>query len=92
MHENKSTGFAERRGGKKIMATTGKMLSGRIFNSKVKSQNVTGKEKWLGYLLGPCGALLFNAVMAVYLNQYYTDVLKLGGVWGGMFLVIFPLI
>lgn len=74
------------------MATTGKMLSGRIFNSKVKSQNVTGKEKWLGYLLGPCGALLFNAVMAVYLNQYYTDVLKLGGVWGGMFLVIFPII
>ena len=74
------------------MATAGKMLSGRIFNSKVKSQNVTGKEKWLGYLLGPCGALLFNAVMAVYLNQYYTDVLKLGGVWGGMFLVIFPII
>ena len=74
------------------MATTGKMLSGRIFNSKVKSQNVTGKEKWLGYLLGPCGALLFNAVMAVYLNLYYTDVLKLGAVWGGKFLVIFPII
>ncbi len=74
------------------MATAGKMLSGRIFNSKVKSQNVTGKEKWLGYLLGPCGALLFNAVMATYLNVYYTDVLGLGTVWGGMFLVIFPII
>ena len=74
------------------MATAGKMLSGRIFNSKVKSQNVTGKEKWLGYLLGPCGALLFNAVMATFLNQYYTDVLQLGGVWGGMFLVIFPIV
>lgn len=60
------------------MATAGKMLSGRIFNSKVKSQNVTGKEKWLGYLLGPCGALLFNAVMATFLNQYYTDVAVLG--------------
>lgn len=74
------------------MATAGKMLSGRFFNSKVKSQNVTGKEKWLGYLLGPCGALLFNAVMATFLNQYYTDVLQLGGVWGGMFLVIFPIV
>ena len=92
MHENKSTGFAERQGGKKIMATAGKMLSGRIFNSKVKSQNVKGKEKWLGYLVGPCGALLFNAVMATYLNVYYTDVLGLGTVWGGMFLVIFPII
>lgn len=72
--------------------TQGKMLSGRIFNSKLKSQNVTGKERWLGYLLGPCGALLFNAVMATYLNVYYTDVLGLGTVWGGMFLVAFPIV
>lgn len=68
------------------------VLNSRIFNSKLRSQNVTNKEKWLGYLLGPCGALLFNAVMAIFLNQYYTDVLKLGGVWGGLFLVIFPII
>ena len=74
------------------MAAVGKMLEARIFNTKVKSQNVTGKEKWLGYLVGPCGALLFNAVMATYLNVYYTDVLGLGTVWGGMFLVIFPII
>lgn len=72
--------------------STSKFLSGRIFNSKLKSQNVTGKEKWLGYLVGPCGALLFNAVMATYLNVYYTDVLGLGTVWGGMFLVVFPII
>lgn len=68
------------------------LLSGRIWNSRIRSQNVGAKEKWLGYLLGPCGALLFNAVMATFLNQYYTDVLGLGGVWGGMFLVIFPII
>lgn len=30
--------------------------------------------------------------MATYLNVYYTDVLKLTGVWGGAFLVIFPII
>lgn len=72
--------------------TKGKLLSGRIFNSRVHSKNVTGPEKWLGYLLGPCGALLLNAVLATYLNVYYTDVLKLTTVWGGAFLVVFPLV
>lgn len=60
--------------------------------SRIRSENVTAKEKWLGYLLGPAGALLLNAVLATYLNVYYTDVLKLTGVWGGAFLVIFPII
>ena len=69
-----------------------KLLDGKIFNSQIHSQNVTGKEKWLGYLLGPCGALLLNAILATYLNVYYTDVLKLTTVWGGAFLVIFPLL
>lgn len=68
------------------------MLSSRFFDSKVRSRNVGTKEKWLGYLLGPCGALLLNAVLATYLNVYYTDVLKLTGVWGGAFLVMFPII
>ena len=53
------------------------------------SKNVTKKEKWLGYLLGPAGILLFNAVLGSYLNVYYTDVVKLGGVWKGAFLLIF---
>jgi GPH family glycoside/pentoside/hexuronide:cation symporter len=66
-----------------------------IFDSKIKSKNVTDKEKWLGYLLGPSGTLLFNALLASYLNVFYTDVLKLGSVkvLGGLsFLVIFPTI
>ncbi|MDY5441231.1 MAG: MFS transporter [Candidatus Enteromonas sp.] len=70
----------------------GKVLSGRFFDSRIHSKNVEGKEKWLGYLLGPCGALLLNAVLATYLNVYYTDVLKLTSVWGGLFLVLFPLV
>ena len=70
------------------MSTQANALSGRVWNSRVRSQNVTGMEKWLGYLAGPCGALLFNAVMATYLNVYYTDVLGLGG----LFLVVFPVI
>lgn len=64
----------------------------RLPASRILSENVTRKEKWLGYLLGPAGALLLNAVLATYLNVYYTDVLKLTGVWGGAFLVVFPII
>ncbi len=59
--------------------------------SRVRSAEVTKKEKWLGYLLGPAGALLLNAVLATYLNVYYTDVLNLTPLWHGMFLTIFPI-
>ena len=68
------------------------LLSGKFFESRVHSQNVTSKEKWLGYLLGPCGALLLNATFGIYLNVYYTDVLNLTSVWGGVFLTIFPVV
>jgi GPH family glycoside/pentoside/hexuronide:cation symporter len=64
----------------------------KAFQTKITNEAVTGKERWLGYLLGPAGALLLNAVLATYLNVYYTDVLKLGGLWGGAFLVLFPII
>ena len=69
-----------------------KLLEKKFFESRVKSANVTNGEKWLGYLLGPAGALLLNAVLATYLNVYYTDVLNLTGVWGGLFLMIFPIV
>ena len=68
------------------------LLKKQIFDSRIHSKNVTNKEKWLGYLIGPCGALLLNAVLATYLNVYYTDVLKLTTIWGGAFLIIFPVI
>lgn len=67
-------------------------FSAPIFNSRIRSENVESKEKWLGYLLGPCGALLFNALLATYLNIYYTDVLGLSTLGGGLFLVIFPIL
>ena len=62
------------------------------FQTRITNEAVTRKERWLGYLLGPAGALLLNAVLATYLNVYYTDVLKLGSLWGGAFLVVFPII
>ena len=70
----------------------GTLLENRAFRSRVTTQDVGAGEKWLGYLLGPAGALLLNAVLATYLNVYYTDVLKLTHVWGGAFLVIFPIV
>ena len=68
------------------------LLSKKAFHSKVKGKDVTKSEKWLGYLIGPSGALLLNAVLATYLNVFYTDVLKLNVIWGGLFLTIFPII
>lgn len=69
-----------------------KLMERRAFHTRIKSPDVKPAEKWLGYLLGPAGALLLNAVLATYLNVYYTDVLKLTSIWGGAFLVIFPII
>ena len=71
---------------------TGTLLDRKAFQSRVHTTDVSRREKWLGYLLGPAGALLLNAVLNTYLNVYYTDVLKLTHVWGGAFLVIFPIV
>lgn len=67
-------------------------LNSPFFESKIKKADVTAGEKWLGYLIGPSGALLLNAVLATYLNVYYTDVLNLTAVWGGAFLTVFPIV
>jgi GPH family glycoside/pentoside/hexuronide:cation symporter len=68
------------------------LLTSPKLSSRVTTDDVTQKEKWLGYLLGPVGALLLNAVLATYLNVYYTDVLGLTSLWGGAFLVVFPIV
>ncbi len=68
------------------------LLSSKFLNSRIKTNHVSASEKWLGYLIGPSGALLLNAVLATYLNIYYTDVLKLTSIWGGLFLTVFPII
>ncbi len=67
-------------------------LSGKGFASRITDSQVTAKEQWIGYLLGPAGALLLNAVLATYLNVFYTDVLKMTNVWGGVFLMAFPIV
>ena len=68
------------------------VFNSKALDSRIRSEEPTTKERWLGYLFGPSGPLLLNAVLAVYLNVYYTDVLKMTGIWGGAFLVIFPIV
>ncbi|SFI28869.1 MFS/sugar transport protein [Pseudobutyrivibrio sp. OR37] len=63
-----------------------------ILASRISSEDTTKKEKYLGYLLGPTGALLLNGVLASYLNVFYTDVLNLTVVGAGLFLAIFPIV
>ena len=38
--------------------------------SRIRTEHTSRKEKWLGYLAGPSGALLLNAVLATYLNVF----------------------
>ena len=64
----------------------------RLPASLIRTAEVSKSEKWLGYLLGPAGALLMNAVLSTYLNVYYTDVLNLTPLWNGLFLATFPII
>ena len=70
------------------MASKNGMFSSKIFDSRIRSANVSAKEKWIGYLLGPAGAMLLIGIINTYSNKFYTDVMQISGV----FLVIFPLV
>lgn len=67
-------------------------VNGRAFNTRITSEEVRLPEKLMGYLFGPIGPALVNAVLASYLNVYYTDVLGFTALWGGLFLLVFPII
>ncbi len=70
-----------------------KNLSHPIFDSKVKTEEVRGSERWLGYFLGPAlVATLYAGVGGTYLNSFYTDVLGLGSLAGGLFLMMMPIL
>ena len=70
-----------------------KLLSGKAFNTRIRSANVQHSERWLGYLLGPAFVMsMFYISGQSYLNQFYTDVLNLTPIWGGLFLAILPVV
>lgn len=64
----------------------------KAMNSRIRSANVQGSERWIGFFLGPAGVILLNGILATYLNVFYTDVLKIGNLWGGLFLMAFPIV
>ncbi|MCR5450573.1 MAG: MFS transporter [Solobacterium sp.] len=64
-----------------------------FWDSKIKSANVTGKEKWLGYVVGPFGVMLLQSIVNSYFNQFLTDTLGFTvsrGMWIAGFMVVFP--
>ena len=68
------------------------LLSSRVFDSRVPEEKITGKEKVLGFFMGPIAVMVMNAILSNYLNVYYTDVLKISAIWGGVFIALFPIV
>lgn len=77
--------------GKGLLANA---FQGSFWNSRITSANVSGKELWLGYVVGPFGMMLLQSIVNSYFNQYLTDVLGFTvskGMWIASFMVLFPL-
>ena len=68
-----------------------RLFSAPTLDSRIKSANVQNSERWLGYFVGP-GILYISyfIVAGTYLNVFYTDVLNVSGLWGGLFLSLMP--
>ena len=69
-----------------------KIFNSPKFDSRIKSQDVTRKERWLGYFVGPGLIFTTNACVMGFINNYYTDVAQVSYLWGGAFLVLMPII
>lgn len=70
-----------------------KSLSKPVFDSKIKSDDIKNSERWLGYFLGPAlVATVSAAVGGSYLNSFYTDVLHMNSIAGGVFLATMPVV
>lgn len=63
-----------------------------FLNSKIKTRNISKSEKWIGYLFAPLGPFLFQALVAQYLNVYYTDVMGASLWLNGSFLIMYPVV
>ncbi len=70
-----------------------RLLGSKVFDTRIKSANVQNSERLLGFLLGPAFVMsMFYISGQSYLNMFYTDVLKLTPVWGGLFLTLLPVL
>lgn len=70
-------------------------LQSHIWDTKIKSANVTRTERLLGYMVGPFGVMLLQSIVNSYFNQYLTDVRGFTaskGLWIATFMVVFPIV
>ena len=66
-----------------------------FWNTRITSANVHGKERWLGYVVGPFGVMLLQSIVNSYFNKYLTDTLGFTvtrGMWIASFMVVFPVL
>lgn len=81
-----------------MMFRRGEFMNLKIFDkpflkSRIRSANVETSEKWLGYFLGPAVVYcMFTMCGQTYLNQFYTDVLHMTRIQGGVFLALLPIL
>lgn len=69
------------------------MFASKVFDSRIRSANVQKSERWLGFFAGPGMLYIAYYILAgTYLNVFYTDVLKISGLWGGLFLTLMPIV
>lgn len=66
-----------------------------FWDTRIKSANVHGRERWLGYVFGPFGVMLLQSIVNSYFNKYLTDTLGFTvtrGMWIAGFMVVFPVL
>nr|AFN84579.1 Na+/melibiose symporter and related transporters [uncultured bacterium scaffold00056] len=69
-----------------------RLLNSPKMDSRVKSANMQKSEKWLGYFAAPAIIMcMFYMCGQTYLNVFYTDVLKMSTIGGGLFLALLPI-
>ncbi len=65
----------------------------KAMQTRIKSANVQQSERWLGHMAGPAFVMsMFYISGQSYLNMFYTDVLNLTPIAGGMFLALLPVV
>ena len=70
-----------------------KLFASPKLNTRIRSANVQNSERWFGYFAGPgIIYITYYVVAGIYLNVFYTDVLKVSGLMGGLFLTIMPIL
>jgi len=72
---------------------TFKKFDTKALDPKVPKDEIKNSERWIGFFLGPAlVATLYAGVGGSYLNSFYTDVLHLSALGGGLFLTLMPII